>query len=308
MHDTISLPENRWLAPLFTGAAVGALGGLVALVVVMFGPVMAVGMVLGLMVGLYLLTSLEGGLYAMLAVIALLPFAKVPFSLPVTPSFLDGALIAFGAVYLVQWMGGQRRLFRGTPVTPIVLIFTGIMLFAFLMGLRHALLTARVLRNVVEMILSLLLVVILVDVVRDVKTLRRATTVLIVLGGASALLGIALWYLPDPTAEALLNRLSSFDYPAGGVLRYRETPGALLNERAIGTWIDPNAFGGFLLMVGAVTAPQVFSPRPLFKRWLAAGLFGLILVALFLTDSRGAMLSLGAALVFIAALRYRKLL
>ena len=102
--------------------------------------------------------------------------------------------------------------------------------------------------------------------------------------------------------------MGRLQYPVGGVVRYRETPGAILNERAIGTWIDPNAFGGFLLMVGAVIAPQVFSTKPVIRRGYAAALLAVVVAALFLTNSRGSMLSLGAAFVFIAAVRYRRLL
>ncbi|RPI91870.1 MAG: hypothetical protein EHM39_14150, partial [Chloroflexi bacterium] len=180
--------------------------------------------------------------------------------------------------------------------------------FAFLMGLRHAPLDARTLRSVAEMVLSLMLIPVLVDIMRDSTMLRRAVLALMLLGALSALVGIALWVLPDMTAESILNRLGRLQYPVGGVIRYRETPGALLNERAIGTWIDPNAFGGFLLMVGAVIAPQVFSTRPVIRRDYAAVMLAVVVAALFLTDSRGSMMSLGAAFVFVAALRYRRLL
>lgn len=306
-YRVIASSDRRPLA-LLAGAAIGALGGIFALLVVLAGPVMAFGTLIGLAAGLYVLTSLQGALYAMFAVIALLPFANLPFDLGVTPTLLDGALGAFLLVYFLQWMSGRRRLLRTTPLTPIILLFIGIMLFAFLMGLRHAPLTARVLRNVMEMVLSLLLIPVLIDVMRDPPALRRAVAALILLGGLSALVGIALWVLPDLTAEAILNRLGRLGYPVGGVIRYRETSAELLNERAIGTWIDPNAYGGFLVMVGALTAPQIFTPRPVIQRRFAVIALGLIGLALFLTDSRGSMLALAAAFAFIAALRYRKLL
>jgi len=299
--------DRRPLA-ILAGVAIGVLGGVFALLVVMAGPVMAFGALIGLAAGLYVLTSLQSALYAMFAVIALLPFANLPFDLGVTPTLLDAALGAFMLVYLMQWMSGRRRLLRTTPLTPVVLLFIGIMLFAFLMGLRHAPLTARVLRNVLEMVLSLLLIPVLIDVMRDTGALRRAVAVLIALGALASAVGIALWLLPDLTAEAILNRLGLLGYPVGGVIRYRETSGELLNERAIGTWIDPNAFGGFLVMIGALTAPQVFAARPVIDRRAAIALLGVVGLALFLTDSRGSMLALGAAFVFIAALRYRKLL
>ena len=290
------------------GAAVGLLGGVLALLVVLAGPVMAFGAVIGLAVALVVLTDLHAAFYIMLAVVALLPFGTFPFQIAVTPTLLDGVLGGFFGVYLLQWMTGQRRLFRTTPVTPVVIGFIGIMLFAFLMGLRHAPLSSRVLRSVAEMVLSLLLAIVLVDVMRSAAMLRRAVLALAIWGSLAAVIGIILWALPDMTAESLLNRLGRLGYPVGGVIRYRETPGALLNERAIGAWIDPNAFGGFLLMIGAVISPQVFSRRPVAHRRIAALMLAAVVVALFLTDSRGSMLSLGAALVFIAALRYRRLL
>jgi len=291
-----------------TGAAIGLGGGVLALLTVVLGPVMAFGAVIGLALGVLVLVNLNAALYVTVLTVALLPFGTLPFQIAVTPTLLDCALGGFFLVYAMQWMTGQRRLFRSSPVTPVVIGFAGLMVFAFLMGLRHAPMTSRVIRNVAEMILSLLLIVVLVDVMRDAESLRRAARVVMLSGAAAALVGIGLWVLPDPTAEAMLNRLGRIGYPMGGVLRYRETYGAILNERAIGTWVDPNAFGGFLLMTGAVTAPQVFAPRPVIRRWLAVSLLGVMLVALFLTDSRGAMLSLGAALGFVAAVRYRRLM
>lgn len=293
---------------IIAGAAIGSLGGLVALLIVLAGPIMALGAVVGLAVALLVLTELHAAFAIMVAVVALLPFGTVPFQLGVTPTLLDGVLAGFFGVYLLQWMTGQRRLVRTTPVNPVVLGFIGIMLFAFLMGLRHAPLSSRVLRSVAEMVLSLLLVIVLVDVMRSAAMLRRAVLALAIWGSLAAVIGIVLWVLPDLTAESLLNRLGRLGYPVGGVIRYRQTPGAMLNERAIGTWIDPNAFGGFLLMIGAVIAPQIFSRCPIVRRWLAGLMLGVVVIALFLTDSRGSMLSLGAALVFIAALRYRRLL
>lgn len=308
MMDSLLTSTDRRPLAMLVGAALGFGGGLLALLTVVLGPVMAFGAVFGLAVALYVLTSLSGALLVMIAVIALIPFGKVPLGLSPSPTFLDGALGAFLLVYLFQWMTGRRRLLRTVSVTAFALLFAGLVLFAYLMGLRHAPLDLRTLRTVAETVAGLLLIPVLVDAVRDEETLRRAVRAIMLAGAASALVGIVLWALPDPTAEALLNRLGRFEYPTGGVLRYRQDYTSILNERAIGTWIDPNAFGGFLLMAGAVTAPQVFAARPVLRRWVSAALLGLIVIALFLTDSRGSMLSLGAAFVFIAALRYRKLL
>ncbi|MBN1564728.1 MAG: O-antigen ligase family protein, partial [Anaerolineae bacterium] len=308
MNNITFFAEDRRVSAALTGIAIGVSGGILALLIVLVGPVLAFGFMLGLGVALYVLTDLHGGLYMTIAVIALLPFAQVPFEMSPRPTLLDGAMGGFLIVYLFQWMTGQRRLFRSTPVTPIVLTFTGFMFFAYLMGLRHAAIDMRTLRTIAEMLISLLLIPVLIDVMRDETMLRRAVLALMIFGAAEALIGIVLWALPDLTAETILNRLGRFGYPMGGVIRYRENNVAMLNERAIGTWVDPNAFGGFLLMIGAVIAPQLFAEKPVAKRWHTAVMLGLVVIALFLTDSRGSMLSLGAAFTFIAAIRYRRLL
>ncbi len=308
MLNSLLLSDDRRPAALVVGGLIGVLGGVFALLIVLLGPVMTFGALLGLGVGLYALSNLYGALGVLIAVVALIPFGNLPVPFSPTPTFLDAALGGFFLVYAAQWMTGERRLFRTTPVTPVVLGFTGIIVFAYLLGLRYAPLDSRTLRVMMELVLSLLLIPVLTDVISEPQQLRRVMQVLILCGAASALIGIVVWALPDFTAEALLNRMGRFGYPVGGVLRYRETYGSVLNERAIGLWIDPNAFGGFLLMVGAVTAPQIFAERPVFKRWIVAGLLGVIVLAIFLTDSRGSMLSLAVALAFVATLRYRRLL
>jgi O-antigen ligase len=78
--------------------------------------------------------------------------------------------------------------------------------------------------------------------------------------------------------------------------------------RAIGTMVDPNVLGGFLILVTGLTAPQLVTPAPLFRRWLVAGMVGVELLALYLTYSRGSLVGLAAGLLVIGLLRYRKLL
>ena len=78
--------------------------------------------------------------------------------------------------------------------------------------------------------------------------------------------------------------------------------------RAIGTAIDPNTFGGMLLLFAGLTAPQLFTPKPLFRRWIVVVFMGLDVLCLYLDYSRSAMVGLVVALGLIALLRYRKLL
>ena len=91
------------------------------------------------------------------------------------------------------------------------------------------------------------------------------------------------------------------------MIRYIEENPALA-ERAIGTSVDPNVLGGLLLMIGALAGPQLVTREPLFSKRVTIFISGLIYVALILTFSRSAMLGLASGLLFVTAVRYRRLL
>lgn len=292
------------VAGLFLGTSAVILG----ILTVVAGPVISIGAVLGIGAGVYVLTNLMAGLYAMLAAVALLPFATLPVRVAITPTFIDLALGGFLLVYIFQWMTRRRPAFRFVPAHALIVGFLGAVCFSFVAGLGHAPLTTTVLRQFMEMVLSIALAIVLVDVARDPGALRRVALAIIILGAAQAAVGIGLYLLNDATTERALNALGRFGYPQGGVVRYVED-NPELGERAIGTWVDPNAYGGFLLMVGALAGVQVLAARPVTgRRWLAVLCFALIALAVLLTQSRGAWLALAAAAGFVALLRYRWLL
>lgn len=299
---------NRSTVAVLIGLLAGALAGLVGLGIVVGGPVATAAVLIGVLLGLYILTNLDAALYAIIAVIGLIPYGTLPFKIVITPSLLDLTLAAFLMVYVFQWMTGRRRLFRFTPVHGLIVLFGLILLFSFLMGLRHAPLTNNVLKQFAELILAIALAFVLPDVLRDERALERLTRVVVLLAAVTALIGIVLYVLPDTLTEQILVRLAPFGYPNGGVVRYVED-NPYLAERAIGVWIDPNSYGGVLAVLGALIVPHLFSRRALgWPRWILAGTVGLIGVALLLTFSRGSMLALGGAMVFVAVMRYRKLL
>jgi len=299
------LSTDRRLLALVTGLCLGGLAAGLALITVVAGPIISFGLIIGVGVGLYVLSDLMVGLYSTLAVVALLPFASLPVRFAITPTFLDLGLGGFLLVYIFQWMTGRRRKFRFVGAQVLIVIFMAYVIFSFVAGLGNGPLTQTVLRRFLELIVSIGFSIVLVDVVRDVKTLRRIALILVLLATVQALVGIALMRVPDTTANRLLNGLSRFGYPGGDVVRYVED-NPDLGERAIGTWVDPNAYGGFLLMVGALAGVQVLSSKPLTgRRWLAIGLFGIIALTILFTQSRGAWLALAGAVFFVAVVRYR---
>lgn len=306
---TIVLSKDRRPTAVAVGISVGILGSALALLLVQAGPVITFGLVIAALLGLYLLTSLEAALYAVLAVGILLPFGTLPFSIGFTPSLIETAIGGFLVVYLFQWMTGRRRRFQVTPASWALILFLGVIVFSFLLGLQNGFPTPNLLKNVVGLMLCISLALLLVDVIDSPAMLRRLVAVILISAGTAAAIGIVLWFLNDALAESLLVRLARIGYPGGGVLQYREDGVQVLNERAIGTWIAPNTFGGFLMMVGALASTQVFAAKPVLRwRWLGAGVFILIAVALFLSDSRGSFLGLASALGVIAILKYRQLI
>ncbi|MBC7809562.1 MAG: O-antigen ligase family protein [Burkholderiales bacterium] len=173
--------------------------------------------------------------------------------------------------------------------------------------MRHAPPTSANLRQFAETLLSIAMTFILVDLLREPQTLRRLVLMVLLAVGAQALAALVLYTLPDALAERTLVRLARIGYPPGGVIRYIEDNPAL-DERAIGTWVDPNALGGILAIAASMITPQIFARRPVLRwRWLAIAVAGIVTVALVLTYSRASMLAFAFGLLLIAA-RYRKLL
>jgi O-antigen ligase len=292
------------------------------------GPFITAGLVVGAAGGLWMLRNIEVGYWALVGVVCLLPFGKVPFSIGFKPSFLDLVMGGIFVVWLVELMLGpaasrgavpgdtthrtsfdkfRTGQFVGTRLGLPVFVFMLLALVTFVAGLAHAPLTQLVLRHFAEVVLSIMLFYIVVNTVRSPDRLARLTRAIILGGFAVSVVGIVLYFLPDSTSIDLLSALGRFDYPVGpGVLRYiRDDP--TLSQRATATSVDPNVLGGLLIMTGALVVPQLFARRPLFPRPLVLLLSGTMGLCLFLTFSRGSFVGLGAALAALALLRYRKL-
>ncbi len=293
---------------VLVGALVGVSSVVIGALTVIGGPIVGFGTLAGVGLALYVLSDLMGGLYITLAAVALLPFATLPLKIAVTPTFINLAMAAFVIVYLFQWMTGRRSRARFVPAQAFILLFLGFTLFSFVAGMTHGVLTTTVLRKFAEIVIDIAASLILVDVIRDAKMLRRLILIIMLLGALQAVIGLVLVVINPDTAERLLNTLSRFGYPAGGVIRYvNDDPSQA--ERAIGSWVDPNAYGGFFVIVGALGLSQLFAARPVTgSRWLALLLTGPMVLVLLLTQSRGALAGLAAAGILIALIRRRWLI
>lgn len=291
------------LAALLLAGAV-----LTAMFVALAGPLLAIAAGLGLLAAYLALRSPRWGLTFVIVVAALLPFATFPFRLGFKPTFLDAALAAFVFVWAVGLLTGRERRFVGSPMGLVVAVFLFMALFAFALGAANARPSVTTIRRFAEIVGGILLFFVVINVIRQQEDLEWAGRVMMLAGAGAALIGVIFYVIPEEWTVRIFNALTRLDYPGGyGALRYVEDdPENAM--RAIGTAIDPNTFGGMLILFAALLAPQLFAPRPLFRRWLVALMFGVTVLCLYLTYSRSAMLGLASAIAFVALLRYRKLL
>jgi hypothetical protein len=284
---------------------IGAL--LIGLLLAFGGPVAAAAAIIAFFAAVIVLRNIEVGFWGVVAVVCLLPFATIPVDIGLTPTLLDIALGVTVGIWLFRMATLSQNRLESSPVTLPVVIFLIAIIFSFIFGLANGPLTANLLRHFVELLISIGFVIVVVDFFSQWERVESIVKVIMIAGAAAALLAIVLWLLPDFTANDILNTLQRVGYPGGFVIRYiEENPE--LSERAIGTSVDPNALGGMLLLIGALGTPQLVSKRPLFPRWAAALVVGLILIAIVLTFSRGAMVGLVSAWLFIVLARYRRLI
>ena len=307
LQHSLFHPDRR-MANVALGALLVASAAGVALIVALLGPLLAIAAALGLLAGYLALRSPRWGLTFVILVACLLPFATFPFRLGFKPTFLDAALAAFVFVWAVGLLTGRERRFVGSPMALPVAIFLLLALFAFALGSANARPSITTIRRFAEIFGGILLFFVIINVVREQPDLEWAGKVVMLAGAGAALIGIIFYVIPQDWTVRVFNALGRFDYPGGaGALRFIEDdPNNPM--RAIGTAIDPNTFGGMLLLFAGLTAPQLFTPKPLFRRWIVVVLMALDVLCLYLTYSRSAMVGLVVALGLIALLRYRKLL
>jgi len=299
--------EEAILSPLYIGIAAGVLAATGGIILAFGGPLVAAALVLAGIAAFIVLQNIEIGIWGIIAVVCLLPFGTLPIDIGITPTFLDVALGSVVGVWALRFATGRQRTIVMSPITLPLVIFIAVAIFAFIFGLGNGPLTPGLIRHFAELLLSLGFVLVIVDYCRTWQRLDRLVAVILLAGAAAAVLGIVLWAIPEDTTNNLLTSLQRIGYPGGWVIRYIEENPELA-ERAIATSIDPNVYGGLLVLVGSLAGPQLVSRRPIFPRWLAGAITGVVFIALFLTFSRGAMVGLAAGLGLTALIRYRNLI
>lgn len=299
VRHSLTTPAGAALLAVLSGTLIG--------VGAAFGPLSIAAGVVALGAAYLLLTSTMAGIVVVFAIITLLPFGTLPFSIGITPTLLSLALAGLLLVWLLRILARSDQ--YDLTLSPLGLPILGLLGFTFFSLIRGAggLPDTTTLHNYAKFVLGVLLYFSLINCIQSRAQARFVLRAVILLSSAAAALGLLLVLLPDELSLRILTALGRIGYPTDGrVLRYVEDdPDGL--ERAIATSVDPNSFGGMLALVGALTAAQIVVARPVLPRWVLIGLSGVIGLALLLTFSRAALFGIIFAAIYLATLRYRRL-
>ncbi len=302
------LLRGGWPVRLSLVGACLVLGVVGGLLLALVSPLIILALMMALAVAMAVLRSTQMGLFVLVAVICLLPFAAIPFSLGFYPTFLDMALLAIFGVWMARLFARAQEGFVGSPLDVPILIFILLAVVAFIAGSAHAGITKDTLRHFVEIIIAISLFFVVINSVKEYRQLRQIVVVIILAGFMASLIGVILYFLPRATTVRLLSMLRIFHYPSGWDVLWFIEDNPLLPMRATSTSANPNVLGGLLILTVSLTTPQLFVRRPLLRKLWVAPMLAVMLVCLLLTFSRGAFVAIGAALAFLGAIRYRRLL
>lgn len=298
---------RQWgqIPDVLAGGAVlaGLFGGLLAIKI---GVILPLALLIGLVGGVAILLDARIGLYAAVAVIALLPYATLPVKIGLTFTLLEAATLLTIAVWVLRLGFDRSELIITTPTFLPLGFFIVATVIAFLVGTGRNT-TTQTAHDYLKLLLGVGMIVLVVNLLRERRDVARFTTAIVAGGTIAGALAIILQRLPVTLTTRLLTRLSVIGYPTSRVVRYIEDNPAL-SRRATGTGVDPNAFAGFLMLILVLAVGQAVAARPLISRKLSIVTVPVTGLALLLTESRAAWLGAVVGVGILAVLRYRRLI
>ncbi len=304
----LNLTEYRQTA-LHTALAltVGLAGGL--LVVVLPNPLIGFLLVAGLLVAGLMLSRPLFTLSMGIGIACLLPFGVIPVRFGLTLTLLEATLLALFAGWVFQ-LSSQIRRERGqlitTPFDWAIFLLVGLSFFSLILNFQTSN-SSDVLHNYFKLVLAILAFYPTLNLVRSQKAIDTILRVLMLAGSLAGYIGLGLYLLNRDLQTRLLVALGIIGYPSEGrILRFRDDDPALA-QRATGTSVDPNSFGGMLVLIIALLLTQLFAPRPLLRRWQLALLLIGPSLSLLLTYGRGAQLGALGVAAIIATVKYRRI-
>lgn len=265
----------------------------------LLGPIYGTAAIVALVMGYLMLRSVIISLIVVVGIIVLLPFGALPINIGFSPTFLDVALIVTFFVWLCRLANHKDGEVITSAPTLGVLVFVALATVSFIAGLSHAAITANVLRHFAEILMSVLIFLLVINVLRTKEQLKWVVLALIIAGVIAAIIGIVLYFLPWETTVRILSMLRVVRYPTGtDVLRYVEDS-TELPLRATSTSVDPNVLGGLLVFIGSLLAAQVMVKKPILSRTLSVPMLAIVALCMVLTFSRGSFVGLAVAFLML---------
>jgi len=296
----VSLPPRRvWLRSPLVGGPL-ALGGGVAVgwLTLSLGPTKTAAGLLALGFSVLALRSIWLAYAAIVAVLCLLPFGVLPLSnSPLTPTLLELALLAGLGGYLVILMIDRRQLLRVGVPQALWVGLLGVLGAALVLGAGRGYTTAT-LHDFFKYILALGAFFLTMQLVTRLRYAVWVVRGLLAGTSLAACVGLALYAGGSGLTLRVLARLVPYGYPGGRIVRYIEDDPAR-PMRAVGTSVDPNSYGGLLMVGFVLAAGALLLGSRLAPRWLAFGALGLSGAAMLLTYSRGAWVGAFAGLLVL---------
>lgn len=307
-HPILGSPLRTRLGSLRTSVFIITASGIACLAGwygAAFSPVLIGGGLLAALLVASALRDLRLALIGTITIIALLPFGVVPLDLGGSPTLLEVLLL----LTIIGWLArrvatGQGRV-RLSVAGPFILLFQSTLVAAQIAALAQNE-SLAVIRMIFKLELAIAFFFVCASLGTSDDCRRLIIRSLILLGTCQALVALALFMAPRDLAQRMLIGLGSLGYPTNStVLRYLPDTDRL---RAIGTAIDPNILGAFLMMVGVIAITQLLSTKPVLQRsWLIIAT-AIVVPALLLSFSRSSWLGLVGGVGLAALARYWRLL
>jgi polysaccharide biosynthesis protein PslJ len=285
-----------------TLAGLALSAGLVSgLALVERGPTQALAIIVLPAIGYAVLRSLWVAFAGVVAIVCLLPYAVLPTGASVTPALLEVALLsAFGLTAAVVLLDRRVVIPTGLPQAMLAGLI-GVTTAAFLLGLGRGYST-QTLHDFFKFLLGMATFFLVTQLVRTLTGARLLLTGLVAGVSLSAFAGLLLYAGGASLTERVLVRLVPYGYPGSRIARYIEDDPARA-MRAVGTSVDPNSYGGLLMIGFVLAAGQLVVRRRTLPPGVSLAACAVIAPALALTYSRGAWMGALAGLFVVVALR-----
>ena len=141
LEDSVLRPlvfsRHRWLVLVVALLLLIGLGVGGGWLIVEVGALPVVALLVGLALFAWMLYDIEIAYLGVIGVIALLPFASLPYSIGFKPTFLDLALGGLFFVWVIPYLLGEEQRFDATSLGGLVLVFATLAVGTFVAGLAH---------------------------------------------------------------------------------------------------------------------------------------------------------------------------